>query len=69
MAKDQKDPGRQGGMGAQEQGKQGEVGKQGGDIGKQGGGMPEKKEWEKEKGGTGTSHEPGRTGGTQTPPR
>lgn len=78
MAKDQKDLGRQGDMGTQkggDLGKQGgqggqggEIGKQGGDIGKQGG-MPEKKEWEKEKGGVGTSHEPGRTGGTETPPR
>lgn len=65
MAKDQKDFGREGDMGTQKpdvgkQGGQGEIGKQGGDLGKQGG-MPEKKEWEKEKGGVGTSHEPGRT--------
>lgn len=69
MAKEQKDLGRQGDMGdvgKKEGPKPGELGKQGGDIGKQGG-MPEKKEWEKEKGGVGTSHEPGRTGGQ--PPR
>lgn len=65
MAKDQRDLGRQGGMGV-DKGKQGEVGKQGGDIGKQGG-MPEKKDWEKDK-DKGVTHEPGRTG-TETPPR
>jgi hypothetical protein len=68
MAKKQEDLGRQGDLGTQKPvEKPGEVGKQGGDIGKQGG-MPEKKEWEKEKGGVGTSHEPGRTP-TENPPR
>lgn len=63
MAKDRED------LGHTDVGKQGDpgkvpgdVGKKGGDIGKQGG-MPEKKEWEKEKGGTGSTNEPGRTGG------
>ena len=60
MAKDQKDLGREGDIGKKpDLEKKEEVGKQGG--------MPEKKEWEKEKGGVGTSHEPGRT--SETPPR
>jgi hypothetical protein len=64
MAKEQKDLGRKPDLGTQKP----EVGKEGGEVGKEGG-MPEKKEWEKEKGGVGTSHEPGRTGGTENPPR
>lgn len=72
MAKEQKDlggtdVGKHGDMGKKDLGKP-EVGKTGGEIGKQGG-LPgeKKKEWEKEKGGVGTSNEPGRTGGTPPP--
>ncbi len=64
MAKEKKDLGRTDVGKEGEMGKEHDIGKQGGEAGKIGGMPGEKKEWEKEKGGIGTTHEPGRGLGT-----